>query len=282
MKISEIIEVLKKHHAPVDETHTSDVVKFGDPDRECTSIVTTVCATVDVIRRAAALGANLIIVHEPLFYSDPDDREWLRGNAVYEEKVRLLTDAGIVVWRDHDRLHGGTPARENREYMDMVFYGIMKELGWEEYCIGFDNKPLVYQIPETTAEKLTAELTQKLGLSGARLVGNRNAVIRRVFFCEHISDRHFGGRDADREAIREIESGDYDAMIPLEIIDWTVSAYVRDAAQLGKNKVLIEMGHFNTEEPAMKYMAQWLPELLEDPVPVHFVQAGDSFSYFVR
>lgn len=281
MKISDVIDILKKHHAPVDEAHTADVVKFGNPDQKCTGVVTTVCATVDVIRKTAALGANLIIVHEPLFYSDPDDHEWLRGNSVYEEKVRLLTESGIVIWRDHDRLHGGTPARAGREHMDMVFYGIMKELGWEEYCIGFPNKPLLYQVPETTAEKLTAELTGKLGLSGARIVGSRDAVIHKVFFCEHVSDMHFGGRDADREAIREIESGDYDAVIPFEIIDWTVSAYVRDAAQLGKNKAIIEMGHFNTEEIAMKYMARWLPELLGNQVPVHFVQAGDSFSYFI-
>ena len=46
MKTSEIIDILKKHHAPVDEDRTADVVKFGDPDQACTEIVTTVCATV--------------------------------------------------------------------------------------------------------------------------------------------------------------------------------------------------------------------------------------------
>lgn len=281
MKIIDIIQILKEYHAPVDEEHTSDVVKFGNPDQECTGVITTVCATVEVIRKAAAVGANLIIVHEPLFYSDKDDQEWLKGSPVYEEKVRLLTEAHIVVWRDHDRLHGGSPAREDREYMDLVFYGIMKELGWEEYCVGFHNKPLLYQVPETTAEVLAAELTAKLGLSGARIVGNPNARIRKVFFCEHVTEMNHGGRDADREAILEIENGDFNAMIPFEIIDWTLSAYVRDAAQLGSDKVIIEMGHFNVEESAMKYMAKWLPELLGFNVPVQFVQAGDSFTYFV-
>ena len=280
MKISEVILKLKKYHPAVDETMTTDVVKYGDPEQECTGIVTTVCATVEVIRKAISIGANLIIVHEPLFYSDSDKQDWLQENTVYQEKAGLLSDGGIVVWRDHDRLHGGSPKRK-RLFMDMVFYGIMKELGWENYCIGFPRKPLLYEFPETRdAEQLIQELTEKLNLNGARLAGNRKAQIKKVFFCEHISGRGWAGRDSDKEVIEEIEKGGYDAIIPFEIVDWTLSAYIRDAAQLGRNKVLIEMGHFNVEELAMKYMASWLPDVLEDAVPACFVQAGDSFTYY--
>lgn len=280
MKISEVIERISKYHPPIDESHTSDVVKFGDPEQECTGVVTTVYASVEVIRKAAELGANLIICHEPLFYSDADDQEWLKGYPVYEAKAALLAEHGIVVWRDHDRIHGGSPKRE-REHMDLVFYSIMQELGWVEYCIGFDKKPLLYEIPETTVRELAAELTTKLGLTGARIVGNSEAKVKKVFLCEHINGAKWGGREPDREAIKEIAEGDYDVMIPFEIIDWTLSEYIRDAAQLGKNKAIIEMGHFNVEEIAMKHMLAWLPELLEGKVPVNFVQSGDSFSYFL-
>lgn len=280
MKIFEVINKLKQCHPAIDEAHTCDVVKFGNTDQECTGIVTTVCATVDVLRRTAELGANLIICHEPLFYSHEDSQDWLQGNSVYEEKVKLLTQAGIVVWRNHDRLHGGSPKRQ-RKHMDMVFYGIMQELGWESYCIGFPQKPLLYEIPETTAAELTALLVDKLHLNGARVIGNRNAKIRRVFFCEHVNGSNWGMRQPDCEAIQEIETGHYDAMIPFEIVDWTLSAYVRDAAQLGQNKVLIEMGHFNTEELAMKYLARWLTETVTLNVPVQFVQAGDCFTYYL-
>lgn len=280
MRISEIIERLKARHAPIDESRTCDTVKTGDIEQECTGVVTTVAATVDVIRKAAELGANLILCHEPLFYSDGDTTDWLEGNSVYEEKVRLLRAANIVVWRDHDHLHGGGPQR-NREHLDMVFDSIMRMLGWENYCIGFPQKPLLYELPETTAEELTGFLVEKMHLSGARLVGNRNAKIKRVFFCEHVKGNAWGGRQPDNEAIREVEQGDYDALIPFEIVDWTLSAYVRDAAQLGRNKVLIELGHFNVEELAMEHMASWLPELLGDGTSVTFIQSGDSFSYFV-
>lgn len=280
MKISDVIKKISNYHPPIDETHTTDVVKFGDPEQECTGIVTTVFASVDVIRKAAELGANLIICHEPLFFSDADDTEWLRGNSVYEEKAALLERLQIVVWRDHDRIHGGSPQRI-RDYMDMVFYGIMQELGWEQYCIGFDKKPLLYEIPRTTVRELAQELTAKLGLTGARIVGDIDAEVTKVFFCEHITGAKWGGRQPDCEAIREIEEGNYEVMIPFEIIDWTLSEYVRDAAQLGKKKAIIEMGHFNVEEIAMKHMEKWLPGVLGGQVNVQFVQSGDSFQYFL-
>lgn len=281
MKISEVIEKLKAYHPPVDESHTSDTIKFGNPDQECTGVITTVYASVDVIRRAIELNANLIICHEPLFYSNDDQVDWLEGNTVYEEKAALLAQYNIVIWRDHDRIHGGSPARK-RQYLDLVFYGIMKELGWEEYRIGFNKKPLLYEIPETTGRQLAAQLLEKLNLSGARIVGNPDAKVRRVFFCEHVTAMHFGPHQPDCEAIQEIEKEGYDALIPFEIVDWTLSEYVRDAAQLGRDKVMIEMGHFNVEELAMKYMLRWLPELLEGTTPVYFVQSGDSFQYLLR
>lgn len=280
MKISEIIQKVSNYHPPINEERTCDVVKIGNPEQECTGIVTTVYASVDVIRKTAELGANLIICHEPLFYTHDDNQEWLQGNSVYEEKAALLSKYGIVVWRDHDRIHGGSPKRI-RDYMDMVFYGIMQELGWEEYCIGFENKPLLFEIPEMTARELTKELTGKLFLKGARIVGNANAKVKKVFFCEHINGAKWGERQPDCELIKEIEEENYDAMIPFEIVDWTLSEYVRDAAQLGRNKVIIEMGHFNVEEIAMKYMQKWLVELLEEKVAVYFVQSGDSFEYFI-
>lgn len=281
MTISEVIEKISRFHPQIDESHTCDTVKCGDPEQVCTGIVTTVYASVEVIRKAAELNANLIICHEPLFYSHDDTQDWLEGNTVYEAKAALLAQHNIVVWRDHDRIHGGSPARI-REHMDLVFYGIMKELGWEPYCIGFDRKPMLYEIPETTGRELTAQLLEKLNLNGARMVGNPDAKVRRVFFCEHVQAASFDGQQKDCDTIREIEAEDYDAMIPFEIIDWTLSEYVRDAAQLGKNKVIVEMGHFNVEEIAMKYMQKWLTELLNGGIPVHFVQSGDSFCYLLK
>ena len=60
MKISEVIAKMKAYHkgtvngVPIDESKTRDKVLYGNVDQECTGIVTTIYASVDVIREAIA------------------------------------------------------------------------------------------------------------------------------------------------------------------------------------------------------------------------------------
>ena len=130
MRISEIIEKIKGYFPAVTNPRTCDVVKCGDPEQECSGIVITCAATVNVIRQAIEKQANLIICHEPLFYNHPDETGWLKGNPVFEKKRELLEKGHIVVWRCHDHIHGGPPTPDNQS-RDMIYYGLMKELGWE-------------------------------------------------------------------------------------------------------------------------------------------------------
>ena len=48
---------------------------------------------------------------------------------------------------------------------------------------------------------------------------------------------------------------------------------------LGKKRALLNPGHFNWEEPGMEYMAQWLPQVIDNAVPVTFVQSGNQFTW---
>lgn len=278
MIIREVINCVKKNHPPLSRPDTVDVVKFGDEEKECTGVAVTCFASAEVIRQAAALGDNLIIVHEPLFYNHRDDVDWLADNEIYREKIKLLEDTGIVIWRDHDHIHGGLPMKEGKPYMDGIFYGLMQELGWEAYLHKYKNMPLIYHIPETTGGALAEMLCETLNLTGLRVVGDLETKVKTVFFCEHI----FGGGNGDNEIISLCESEEIDALIPLEIVDWTLSSYVRDSVQLGRPRVLLEMGHFNVEELGMKYMTRWLPEQLGGSIPVHYIQSGDSFSYLKK
>ena len=106
MKISEIIDKLEAYHGPLEpERRTCDIVQYGDPDQVCTGIVLSCCPTAEVIRKAAELGCNLIIGHEPLFYDGWNETDWLQDNCVYQAKKQLLDRLGIVVYRDHDHIH---------------------------------------------------------------------------------------------------------------------------------------------------------------------------------
>lgn len=275
MKISEIICKLTEFHPQVDESRTCDTLKYGDAEQECTGIVVTCFASAEVIREAARLGANFIITHEPTFWTHEDETDWLAESDVFKAKRELLDRHNIVVFRDHDRIHGGKPSN-NPDHIDGIFYGIMKELGWEEYKLNYPNKPLLFQIPETDAEELGRFLMEKLHLKGLRILGDRHTKVSRVFFCEHVKERDW----KEKDKIRQTELDNIDALIPFEIIDWTLAAFVRDCAQMGHPKVMYNVGHFNMEELGMKFMAKWLPTVVGD-IPVHHVFSGDAYDFLI-
>ena len=119
-------------------------------------------------------------------------------------------------------------------------------------------------------------LKEKLGLNGIRVIGDKAAKISTVFICEHL----FGG-EQDLRKISRIEQEGAQAIIPLEIVDWTVCAYVRDCCQLGEKKVVYNLGHFNFEELGMKHLARNIPELIGFAVPVEYLNSGDTFDYII-
>ena len=92
MTIRELITLMKsKHHGvwngtPIDGSKTRDKILNGNPDEECTGIVTTSFASTDVIRKAHELGANFIVCHEALFWNHGDHTEWLSENKTFQAK----------------------------------------------------------------------------------------------------------------------------------------------------------------------------------------------------
>ena len=280
MKIDETIAKIKKYHKgtingqPINEKTTRDQILYGNADQECKGIVTTCYASSDVIREAAKLGANLIISHEALFWNHGDHTDWLADNKVFQAKKKLLDETNIVVWRDHDYIHSGIPM-EDGSYTDGIFYGVMKVFGWEDYLDDDIARPLTYRFPKRTVSDLAKELITKNNLNGMRITGDQNAVIEKVRIITHIIGPN------DNAVTKSIEEDNIDAVISMEITDFTVSEYIRDSAMLNRPRAAINMGHFNTEEPGMKYMVEYLPKVVGD-IPVHFVQSGDAFSFITK
>ncbi len=274
MKINDAIQRLEKYTTALIRPDSKDTIKYGDPEQECTGIVVTVFGSIDVIRKAHELGCNLIITHESIFFGDEFQLRGFIDNDVLAEKRKLLRETGIVVYRHHDRIHGGGPGSEKRLHPDYIFTGIMHTLGWEAYLLKDADKPLWFKLPETTVGQLTNEIVEKLHLNGARIIGNLEDKVSTVFLCEHIMGRF------DQQKINDAVHAD--VIIPFEVCDWTVSEYVRDALSLHQSKAMIEVGHFNMEEAGLKDMVNWLPKAIGTDLPIHFVQSGDAFQYIGR
>lgn len=289
MLIQDVIDAVRAHcgaeyprGTAIEGHSTRDQVLYGRTDAACTGVVTSIYASPEVIEEAHRRGANLIIAHEALFWNRGDRTGWLSDDPVFREKSRLLDACGMTVWRCHDCLHAGIPVGEGRRLEDAIFWGIAWKLGWLSHHVGEGYFPGVFDIPETTIGELANRLVSDLGLKGARIVGRPSARVRRVRLMGHAY-----GVGEDDPLIESNRRLGIDCELALEVVDYTIAEYVRDASALGMDKGLITVGHFDFEEPGMEFMATWLPEVLvaaragEAP-DVFYVQAGGFSSYLGR
>ena len=277
MKICDIIETIKKNcqgYGKIDEVKTRDQVLWGSTDKECTGIVCTIYASIDVIKKAHELGANFIISHEACFWNHGDHTDWLVNNKTFLQKKALLEEYGITVWRDHDYIHSNV--LYNGEYVDGIFYGLATELGWNEYVEGDKQRARFFVIPPTPTREVAKHIMDRLGLNGMKTMGDLDGMSSRIMIPSHIIGVF------DNQMLTEIEENNVDTILAMEITDFTVAIYARDSAQLGRGTCVLNAGHFNIEEPGMKWFAEAMMPTLVPEVKTNFVKAGDPYTMLLN
>lgn len=286
MKVKEIIQgvIAKTGLEPFPEGKTGDKLISGSQEQEVTGIVTTFMATVDVIRKAKEAGANFIITHEPTWFNGFDLTEWVQDDPVYLEKKKLVEDSGMAIWRFHDHMHMGRK--------DEIYTGFEKEFGWDRYRVDilntkkygetdpaqeafWKNFGAVYQIPRTSLRELCRFFKEKAGMEIVQIVGDPNMTAERVSVLVGGGSLGLGREEAPMiQMFRE----NVDVVICGDITEWTLSAYVRDAAMMGMNKGMLVLGHERSEEWGMKHLVEWL-ESVAPGVSAVFIDAGEPFGY---
>jgi putative NIF3 family GTP cyclohydrolase 1 type 2 len=246
---------------------TCDVLVAGDAETEVRGIVTTFMATVDVIDRARGLDANMIITHEPTFFTGEDKLDWLENDPVYIAKRRLLESSGVSVWRYHDHMHMTRP--------DRIYEGLLEEIGWKDSLIPGQLSPHAYEIETMSLSGLARFFKEKLKMATIQIIGKPDIACRRVGILVGGGSLGLGREEMPMEFMRDMN---LDVVVCGEITEWTLCSYVNDASMLGMNKALIVIGHERSEEWGMKHMAAWLPRLVGN-IPVSFISAGEPFVY---
>lgn len=278
MKIKDVISKILDYHPKFPDDYCGcDDYKCGNPEDECTGIVVALTPTINVIRKAIELNANLIVVHEPTFYTSIDG-DWNQdfNNSVYEEKIKLLNDHHVVIWRDHDHMHANRP--------DSIFTGVLKYMGFEgKYVLdtntgGFPH--YVIDVGGITLKELCKKYIDAIDMNGVRFIGNPDMIVNKIALVGHLYPQDINN-EYSVKVIKTLEEG-VDVIVPGEVIDWTVLSYVRDAVELGKNKAVLNIGHFNSEELGMKYAKIWLDELLENKIEVTYVPSGDMYNFIKK
>jgi len=239
---------------------TVDTLKTGSPDTIVTGIVTSMFATVAVIRDAIDLGANFIIAHEPTFYNHADETDWLKEDKVYQFKRALLDKHGIAVWRNHDYIHRLVP--------DGVTIGVLDKLDWRKYT---DKDTInILTMPPTPLKELIRHAKSRLIINKVRYVGDPDQKCSKVLFMP--------GAAGGRRQIQAIEQVKPDLLICGEIQEWETAEYVRDALAKGDNISLVVLGHIASEEAGSEFMLNWLKEKLPGVKTTH-VPTANSLSF---
>src|SRR3712207_2913768 len=87
----QIIDRIKANIGIPWRAQTVDNIIAGTAEMPVRGIATTMMATLDVVQRAAASGKNMVITHEPTFYSHQDQTEQLLQDQTYRFKLDFLT-----------------------------------------------------------------------------------------------------------------------------------------------------------------------------------------------
>ena len=266
----QIVERIEKNLGVPWNAHGVDTFKEGDPDAPVTGVAVTMMATFDVLRSAAASGANFVITHEPVFYTHRDTTGVLESehDPVFAAKRNFIREHHMVVWRFHDNWHAHRP--------DGIQLGMEHKLGWTPYRTAANDTlgtgepatDYLFRLPPTTVGALAAELSRKLDAHAVRIVGDPEMRVTGVALAGG-----FLGTDTQRGLFRR---ADVDALVIGEAHEWETVAYAADAVSEGEKKALIVVGHTPSEQGGMEECARWLRGFVTE-VPVKFIAAADPF-----
>jgi putative NIF3 family GTP cyclohydrolase 1 type 2 len=253
-----VIEMIQQNLGIPWQEPTVDTFKSGDPNSPVVGIAVTMMSTLDVLQRAAAMGDNLIITHEPTFYGHTDSTVILAGehDPVFEAKDAFIKEHHLIIWRFHDHWHRRRP--------DGIRTGIVHALGWEKYQNPGNDGVLTF--PPMTLKELAAAFKKSLGIHVMRVLGDPSARVSKVALNEG-----FSGFESNRHAFQQ---EGVEVLVIGEAHEWETVEYAVDAIAEKKKTGLIILGHIPSEQAGMEECARWLKTFVKD-VRIDFVPTSE-------
>jgi len=250
----EVVERIQRNVGiPWDNSSYRDTFKIGGPDSPVTGIACTFMSTLDVLKRASAAGRNMIITHEPTFWSDADLVKDLSNDPLYKLKLEFAAKNNLTVWRFHDHWHAMKP--------DGIYVGWNRALGWDKYLVGA-GQPL-YEIPPATLRTVAKHIATSLQSRSVRVMGDPDLKVSRIGRGSHT----LSGNMAVLPKV--------DMVLISEAREWDSIEYVRDTILSGAKKGAVIISHEAGEEAGMDHCANWLRAFIPE-VPVEFIPTRDQ------
>lgn len=251
MTISELFDEMKLHRK-IGDGRTCDTYKSGNGNKEITNVAISMFATPDVIRKCKKINANLLIVHEPVYYNHWDDKF---PGKISQIKKDFIEESGITIIRYHDYAHAFGK--------DIIYQGELSYLGLNGRMIP-DNIFILEE--ELTAKELAKIIEKKLGIHSVRIAGCTDKKGKKIACC-------FGTPGHIAEALEE-----NDFVLTGEIVEWETGEMARDYMQFGYNKAILVMGHIGSERAGMMYLAD-LFKVKYCEFETTYIECGEVYSY---
>lgn len=255
---ADVIARIKAHIGVPWRDRTVDGIVYGDPATPVAGIATTMMATFDTLKDAVAEGKNLVISHEPTFWTHQEDVSDLSSNPLYRTKCEFMKRHNVVSFHFHDHWHALRP-------QDGIAVGMMRQLGWQAFSVA--GNPYRFALPEQSLADLVEHFRTVLKADTVRVVGDPALRVRRV----GASWGYFSG-----SACNAAFESDLDVLVIGETREWESVEYAQDAISAGARKALVVLGHVASEQWGMAYCAKWLKGFVPE-VPVRFLQTREPF-----
>ena len=259
----EVVDRIKKNIGiPWNDSTYRDLFRIGGPGSAVAGICTTFGTNLNLMQRSVKAGLNMIITHEPTFWTDADVVPpggpsggtqcdlTCQADPLYKTKLDYAISNKIVVWRIHDHIHRMKP--------DGISLGLNRRLNWIQYQV--DGNQSRWDIPPTTLGELAKYVAKILDTRSVRVIGDPNLRVVRVAFGRSLSSM--------AQAV--------DCIIASEGREYDTFEYVRDAVLSGAQKGAIYISHEAHEDPGMEEFAQWLKPFVTE-VPVQYISTTDEF-----
>ncbi len=254
----EVVERIRKQVGIPWRSQTVDHIVAGDESTPVHGIASTMMATLDVVKRAAAAGRNMIVTHETPFYLHQDHTDDIKHDAVLEYKLEFIRKNNMAIFHFHDHWHARRP--------DGIAVGMMQELGWEKNVDAENPKRFTFS-GEPLAH-FCQNIQARLKARTMRVVGNPKMPVRQVLASWGYVSRIPG--------IPMLARPDVNVLIAGETREWELVEYARDTITAGNQKALVLLGHVLSEQGGMQYCTEWLKSFVTE-VPIEFIPTREPF-----
>ncbi|AXC12206.1 hypothetical protein ACPOL_2902 [Acidisarcina polymorpha] len=257
LSAGEVMQRIKENvHVPWVGPTVDTIKGGGSPDIIVTGITTSFMATLDVLQKSVKAGNNLVLTHEPTFWSNLDGNDGLTADPLYLHKLEFIQSNGLFVHRFHDHWHARKP--------DGIDEGWIKVMGWDKYK--FDEARQVFELPSaTTLEGYAKETKHRLKSDSVRVVGDPQLIVKTVSKGSNKTPKN-GAFPLSADVTITYEPDREN-----DNVEWE-----RDSVLSGQMRGFIIVSHNRLEEYGMENCANWCRTFISE-VPIQFIPSGDPF-----